>query len=97
MNESRNRAEMVRSRKQSHFVEETHELSMKGGDAEPECFLQMFNPVTFFKSKFQAGGVKSTIVTLISGTLGAGCLTIPNAFKASGIFWSFIQLFIGAY
>ena len=41
----------------------------------------MFNPVTIFKTNFQSGGVKSTIITLISGTLGAGCLSMPNAFR----------------
>lgn len=67
------------------------------GDAKKECFLNMFNPVTIMTKKFHAGGIKSTIVTLISGTLGAGCLSMPEAFRASGIAWALIQLFVGCY
>jgi len=79
---------MAQSRKESYFVEETHELSDKGGDAPQEGWWKALNPFVVLQKKFHQGGVKSTIITLISGTLGAGCLTMPDAFRASGIGWS---------
>lgn len=51
------------------FIEETHELSEDDMDPpKKECFLKMLNPITVIEKKFHAGGIKSTIVTLISGT-----------------------------
>lgn len=50
------------------------------------------NIFSLFAKKFHAGGVKSTIFTLLTATLGAGVLTMPNAFRSSGIFFSFGQL-----
>lgn len=79
---------MGASKRESYFVEDTHELSDRGGGVERESWWKMFNPFVVLQKKFHAGGVKSTIITLISGTLGAGCLTMPDAFRASGIGWS---------
>lgn len=61
------------------------------------CYTRFLSPITLLQSKFSQGGIKSTIVTLVSGTLGPGCLAMPNAFRASGIIWSFIQLFAGSW
>ena len=79
------------------FIEETEIIALDDEPDQKECFLAMFNPFTVIPKKFHAGGIKSTIITLISGTLGAGCLSMPAAFRASGIAYSIGQLFLGAW
>jgi len=58
------------------------------------CPLIQFNIFALFYAFTRPGGVRATIFNLLNATAGAAVIAMPEAFRSSGLVFSFFQLIL---
>ncbi len=55
------------------------------------------HPLEFMQTRFRPGSMKGSIFSLTTAIVGAGMISLPEAFYYSGVLWTLLQLCLCAY
>jgi amino acid permease len=58
------------------------------------CYV-FFAPCRFLESKFQAGDLKGSVLTILASTVGVGILSLPYAVNLSGLYQGIVLFILG--